>query len=122
MNHMVRLLSAGFAAVMLSGSAWAAGDAAVTPAQIEAAKTAADHEAIAAAYDKEAASLEAMAKDHEAMAKSYGTSAAGTKGANAAAMAAHCNKLVTDYKAAAKENRDLAAAHRQMAKDCCAKK
>jgi hypothetical protein len=37
-------------------------------------------------------------------------------------MAAHCNKLVTEYKAAAKENRDLAAAHRQMAKDCCAKK
>jgi hypothetical protein len=116
MKSLATMLSAGAVALMLSGGAWAAGDAVVSPAQIEAAKTSADHEAIAAAYDKEAASLEAMAKEHEVMAKSYGTSAAGTKGANAASMAAHCNKLVTDYKAAAKENRDLAAAHRQMAK------
>jgi len=122
MKRLVTLLSAGAVALMLSSGVWAAGDAVVTPAQIEAAKTSADHEAIATAYDKEAANLEAMAKDHEVMAKSYGTAAAGTKGANAAAMSAHCNKLVTQYKAAAKENRDLAAAHRQMAKDCCAKK
>lgn len=122
MNRMVRILSAGVAAVMLSGSALAAGDAMVTPAQIEAAKTSADHETIAAAYDKEAARLESMAKEHEAMSKSYRAAATGTKGSNPAAMAAHCNKLVTEYKAAAQENRDLAAAHRQMAKDCCAKK
>jgi len=120
MNRLVTILSAGVAAVMLSGSAWAADAAMVTPAQIEAAKTPADHEAIAAAYDKEAAQLESMAKEHEAMAKSYRAAAAGTKGSNPTAMAAHCNKLMTQYKAAAQENRDLAAAHRQMAKDCCA--
>jgi len=122
MNRLVTMLSAGVAAVMLSGSAWAAGDAMVTPAQIEAAKTSADHEAIAAAYDKEATQLDSAAKEHEGMAKSYQRAATGTKGSNPVAMAAHCNKLAEDYKAAATETRDLAAAHRQMAKDCCAGK
>jgi len=122
MNRMITMFSAGVAAVMLSGSAWAADAAMVTPAQIEAAKTSADHEVIAASYDNEAARLEAMAKKHEAMARSYRAAAAGSKGANPAAMSAHCNKLITQYKAAAQENRDLAAAHRQMAKDCCANK
>jgi hypothetical protein len=122
MNRLITMLSAGVAAVMLSGSAWAADATMVTPAQIEAAKTSADHEAIAASYDNEAAQLEAMAKKHEGMARSYRAAAAGAKGANPAAMSAHCNKLITQYKAAAQENRDLAAAHRQMAKDCCAKK
>jgi hypothetical protein len=122
MNRLVTMLGAGVAAVMLSGGAWAAGDTMVTPAQIEAAKTPADHEAIAAAYDTEAAQLESMAKKHEAMAKTYQTAATGMKGANPAVMSAHCNKLVTEYKAAAQQNRDLAAAHRQMAKDSGAKK
>jgi hypothetical protein len=121
MRRLIRIFCAGCAAVMLSGSAWAAGDATVTPAKIEAAKTASDHEAIAAAYDQEAARLESMAKEHEAMARSYGAAMAGTKAGNPASMAAHCSKLVNAYGAAAKENRDLAAAHRQMARDCCAK-
>jgi hypothetical protein len=107
---------------MLSSGAWAAGDVMVTPAQIEAAKTPADHEAIAASYDKEAAQLESMAKEHEAMARTYRAAATGMKGANPAVMASHCNKLVTEYKAAAQQNRDLAAAHRQMAKDIGARK
>jgi hypothetical protein len=122
MNRLVTMLSAGIAAVMLSSSAWASGDVMVTPAQIAAAKTPADHEAIAAAYDKEAAQLESMAKEHEVMARTYRTAATGMKGANPAVMSAHCNKLVTQYKAAAQQNRDLAAAHRQMAKDSGAQK
>jgi hypothetical protein len=116
MKSLATMLSAGAVALMLSGSAWAAGDAVVSPAQIEAAKTSADHEAIAAAYDKEATRFAEMAKDHEAMATSYRAASVGTKGANAAAMSAHCSKLVTTYKQAAEENRQLAAEHRAMAK------
>jgi hypothetical protein len=37
-------------------------------------------------------------------------------------MAGHCEKLVKQYRGVAEENRLLAAAHRQMAKDCCAQK
>jgi hypothetical protein len=122
MNRLVTILSAGVTAVMLSGSAWAADAAMVTPAQIAAAKTPADHEAIAAAYDKEAAQLESMAREHSEMAVAYRAGSLGNKGANPHAMATHCDKLTQEFKAAAQENRDLAAAHRQMAKDCCAKK
>lgn len=117
MNRLVTMLSAGVAAVMLSGSAWAAGAATVTPAQIEAAKTTADHEAIAAAYDKEAAAADAKAAAHESMAKTY--QAGGSPKGSHTAMAGHCEKLVKQYRAVAEENRQLAAAHRQMAKDCC---
>jgi hypothetical protein len=113
MHKLVTMLSAGVAAVMLSGSAWAA-DATITPAQIEAAKTPADHEAIAAAYDKEAVRLESLAKQHEQMASAYG-SAESKKGMDSAAMHAHCAKLARQYDDAAKENRALAAEHRMMA-------
>lgn len=122
MKRFVMMVSAGVAAMMLSGSVLAAGPDAVTPAQIAAAKTAADHEAIAKAYDDEANRLEAMAKEHEQMAQSYRAMTTGSKGADPAAMAAHCTKLVKEYQAAAKQNKDLAAAHRQMAKDCCKSK
>jgi hypothetical protein len=114
MKRLVMIASAAVATLMMSGGAYAAGEPVVTPAQIEAAKTAADHEAIAAAYDKEAARLEALAKEHEVMARTYTASAASLKGMNGPAMAAHCNKLSAEYAAAAKENRELAAAHRQM--------
>lgn len=122
MNRFIAIVSTGVAAVMLSGSAWASDDSMVTPAQIAAAKTPADHEAIAAAYDKEAAQLESMAKEHAEMAAAYRAGSLGNKGANPNAMAAHCDKLTQEFKAAAKQDRDLAAAHRQMAKDCCVKK
>ena len=41
----------------------------VTEAQITAARTPADHEAIAAAYDAEAKAADEMAANHETMAK-----------------------------------------------------
>ena len=120
MNRLITILSAGVAAVMLSGSAWAGGEAAVTPAQIEAAKTPADHEAIAKAYEAEAAAADAKAAAHEAMARTY--QAGGSPKGSHVAMAGHCEKLITQYRGVAEENRQLAAAHRQMAKDCCTKK
>lgn len=82
----------------------------VTEAQIAAAKTPADHEAIAAQYDAEAKAADEMAANHESMGKSY--KAAGFKGTQS--MAAHCNRLVTKYQDAAKEYRGLAAEHRAM--------
>ena len=45
MNRFVAMMSAGAVAILLSGGAMAA-EPVVTPAQIAAAKTAADHEAI----------------------------------------------------------------------------
>jgi hypothetical protein len=113
MNRFVTMLSAGAVAIMLSTSAYAA-DAVVSPEQIAAAKTPADHEAIAAAFDQEAARLEAKAKEHDAMSKSYRSAATGKKGMNAAAMSAHCLKLATKYREAAEENRAMAAEHRKM--------
>lgn len=83
----------------------------LTEAQIAAARTPADHEAIAAKYDAEAKAADVMAANHESMAKAY--KAAGAKGTRS--MAAHCNRLVTQYREAAKEYRALAAEHRAMA-------
>ena len=112
---MTRMKSALTAATLAAGLSFGAyaGDVGVTPEQIAAAKTPAEHEAIAAAFDQEAAQLEAKAKEHERMALAY-TSAGSKKGAQGAAMRAHCTKLVEQYSAAAKENRELAKAHRAM--------
>ena len=113
MNRLLTALNAGVVAVMLSSGAYA-GDAVVTPAQIEAARTPADHEAIAAAYDREAARLEALASEHRAMAKAYAAQATTQKGMNGPAMTQHCTRLADKYMAAAKENRELAKEHRAM--------
>jgi hypothetical protein len=83
----------------------------VTEAQIAAAKTPADHEAIAAKYDAEAKAADEMAANHESMAKAY--KAGNAKGGQS--MAGHCNLLVTKYRDAAKEYRSLATEHRAMA-------
>jgi hypothetical protein len=118
MNRLVNIVSAGLVGLALSGGAWAAGDAGVTAAQIEAAQAPADHEAIAKAFDDEATRLDGKAKEHEQMANAY-RSAATKKGPDTAAMGAHCLKLAKQYADAADENRALAVAHRTMAKDCC---
>jgi hypothetical protein len=113
MKQLTKLLTAATLAVVLTSGAYAA-DSVVTPAQIAAAKTPADHEAIAVAYDKEAARLEARAKEHEEVAKSYQAAGATQKGYNAASMAMHCKRLAETYAAAAKESRELAKEHRTM--------
>jgi hypothetical protein len=86
----------------------------VTEAQIAAARTAADHQAIANMYEADAAVAEKKAKEHEAMARAY-RSAGGSK-ANPASMAQHCGRLVKDYTNVAADYRALAAEHRSMAK------
>jgi hypothetical protein len=114
MKRLVMMLSAGAVALMLSNSAMAGTESPVTAAQIQAAKTPADHEAIAVAYDKEAARFDAMAKEHASMAKAYKAAATTQKGMGGAAMGMHCEKLVETYQKAAEENRQMAAEHRKM--------
>lgn len=80
-------------------------------AQIAAAKTAADHEAIAAEYDKEAAAAEANAAQRDAMGKSY-TGALKEK----THLDEHCRVIANNYRPSAKEAKELAAAHRSAAK------
>jgi hypothetical protein len=87
----------------------------VTEAQIAAARTPADHEAIAKAFEEDAATADAKAKEHEAMALTY-RSAGGPK-SNTNSMVRHCKRLVKDYTDAAADYRALAAEHRGMAKD-----
>lgn len=81
---------------------------------IAGAKTAADHEAIAARYDDEAASARAKSEMHERMAVSYRN--IGGRGIAKAHMDAHCESLAKIYEQAAKENAALADGHREMAK------
>ena len=71
MKRLVMMLSAGTVALMLSSGAWASGAEHVDSAQIAAAKTPADHEAIAKSYDAEAVAADAKATAHESMAKTY---------------------------------------------------
>lgn len=112
MRLYTSMISAGVLALALSSIVSAAGSTPVEPAQIQAAKTPADHEAVAKAYEGEAADLDRKAEMHERNAETY-------KGAGKPAFAGqakHCAALADDLKAAAKESRTLAALHRDLAK------
>jgi hypothetical protein len=85
----------------------------VTEAQIASARTPADHEAIAQAYEAEAAVAESTAQGHDKMAQTYRIGGA-PKGSSAA-MASHCDRLATSYRTAATEYRALASEHRKLA-------
>ena len=87
----------------------------MTEAQIAAARTPAEHEAIAKAYEADAAAADAKAKEHEAMARTYRSTGGPTSNTNS--MVRHCERLVKDYTDAAAGYRALAAEHRGMAKD-----
>ncbi len=79
---------------------------------IKNAKTPAEHEAIAAFYDREAAANEERAKIHRNDANIYAKPG----------MTLHCNNLARDFRRAAKEDKALAAAHREMAKKAAEQK
>ena len=99
--------------VFAPGLVSAAPPADVTPAQVNAARTAADHEAIAASYDAEASAAEEKAKGHDMMAKAY--RGGGSPKSSPLAMVSHCESLASDYRSAAKEYRLLAEEHRKLA-------
>jgi uncharacterized low-complexity protein len=110
-NHLFAAMAAALT-LFLAVPGSAAAD--VTEAQIAAAKTPADHEAIAKAYDAEAAAAEAKANAHEGMARTY-RAGGGTPKASSTAMGGHCDRLMKSYSAAAVEYRALAAEHRKLA-------
>jgi hypothetical protein len=112
MKRSVVMLSMVLAMLGLSCGAWAAKANPLDPATIAAAKTPAQHEAIAKAYEAEAAALEKTAEMHKNMAQTYGQP--GGKPWQAA-QAKHCDNVTTSLKAAAEEERALAAEHHKMA-------
>ncbi len=113
MKRSVMMLSAGIVAFGLSGGIIPATAAVPDPAAIAAAKTPADHEAIAKAYEEEAASLEKLAAMHKNLGDTYGQP--GGKPWQAA-QSKHCRSVATELEAAAKNERALAAEHHKMAK------
>ena len=113
MNKFQSWLAGGLTALALVAAAPASAGDVVTQAQIEAATTAAQHEAIARSYDEEAAAAELQAKSHGKMAQTYRL--ASSSKMPDSAMANHCSRLESDYRDAADEYRSLAALHRQMA-------
>ncbi len=76
------------------------------------AKTPADHEAIAAYYDKEAADAEAKAKLHHAVKKNYESFHMKPPD-----MINHCDQEAKYFKDAADQAKAMAADHRKMAEE-----
>jgi hypothetical protein len=111
------ILAALFAAaiVMPTMQAYAA-DCSGLDAKISAAKTAADHEAIAACYADMAKDAQAKVAEHQKMAKAYGMAGVGNQ-ATKTHFHQHCEALIRSYEAEAKEYDAMAKAHRQMAKN-----
>lgn len=83
--------------------------------KIQTAKTAADHEALAARYEQQAAKARAEADLHKQMEGAYGAGASTGKGLWVP-MPQHCATLVKSNENSAKEYEAMAAAHREMAK------
>jgi hypothetical protein len=86
------------------------------------AKTPADHNRIAAYFNREADRMDDEAKDHEYLAEVYrrspGTSVGGKSGGGSMFRTAeHCESVAKSLCEAAKSLRELAGEHEQMAKD-----
>lgn len=82
------------------------------------AKTAADHEKIAKHYDAKAAEYEATAKEHDELAAEYTKHPSGhdQKHPNMGLTASHCKTIAESSRKAAAAAKEMAAAHRAMAK------
>ena len=98
----------------LGGYASAAGDfgRSVTEGNVARAKSKADHEALAQSYEEEAKALDAKAAEHEGLARTY---AGLGYWKDKRGLISHCASLVDQYRAAAKETRELARAHHELA-------
>jgi hypothetical protein len=81
------------------------------------AKTVADHERIAQYFEAEAARYEAESKEHGELAQLYqrNTSSTPTKYPGSSQSFQHCDSLSKSLQQAAKDARQLAAEHREMA-------
>ncbi|MCW5625164.1 MAG: hypothetical protein KIT73_10660 [Burkholderiales bacterium] len=87
-----------------------------TEKALASAKTKADHEAIAADYEKAAGTAKAEAQKHRNLAKFYHSSPTG-RGDGSHGMASHCENLAKLSDQAAAEYLDLAKAHKETAAD-----
>ena len=122
---MIRVLSCSLLVTLLilvGPTAARALDAADLAAAIENAKTAADHEVIAAHYEAEAKAARAEAERHRSMGavyKKHGGHTAGKAAGTplAKTMPPHCDELATSYEAAAKQYDAMAAAEREAASE-----
>ena len=108
------------AAVIMSGlfarpTTLGAGEEADLDQMISSAKTAADHEAIAAVYERQAAAANAEAAKHVEMGAAYKKLGGALIGKQH--IETHCDALIKFYKDIAKEDEALANAHRAMAKE-----
>ncbi len=83
--------------------------------KIRAAKSAADHDAIAACYDDMAKEAQAKVAEHKKRAQAYSMESIGRQ-ATKTHFHQHCEALIRAYEAEAKDYTALAAAHREMAK------
>lgn len=106
----ITLAAASLLALDVSAAAPPAGS--LDPMTVTAARSKADHEAIAAAYEAEAVLAKQKAQIHEEMEKRYRDF--GTK-PPWSGMAKHCAQLRLQYIGAAKLNRQLAAEHHKLA-------
>ena len=79
---------------------------------IAGAKTPADHEAIAAHYDKEAKDAHEKHTKHQKMEEFYQKNPA----MNKAGFSFHCDRIALDFQEAARNYENLAKLHREMAK------
>ena len=82
---------------------------------IAAAKTPADHQAIADYYKQQAKEAQDQADKHKKMAQEYSMASIGRQ-ATKTHFHQHCETLVRNYESAAKEYNDLAKMHEDMAK------
>jgi hypothetical protein len=112
MNKLQSWLAGGLTALAFIAAAPASAGDVVTQAQIEAATTAAQHEAIARSYDESATAAELQAKSHAKMAQTYRLASSKMPGAS---MANHCSRLEKDARDMADEYRSMATEHRKMA-------
>lgn len=113
MNTRTNLLATLMAALALGVAIPGFAAETLTEAQVAAASTPAEHEAIAQAYDAKASAAEREANEHRAMARTYKTG--GAPKVHSPVMVKHCERLATSYQSAAAEYRALAAEHRKLA-------
>ena len=85
--------------------------------KIEEARTGADHQEIAAVYERQSKDDRYASERHSALARLYGQRQFGRAGVTNRAMVEHCQNLARIYQQAAEENLALAKGHRQIATD-----
>lgn len=85
-----------------------------TETLIETARTKAAHEAIAAHYEQDAATLRAKAEEHARLALLYARGLEGGHG-QGERLSEHCQGLAEKLRAAAEDSIELARLHRELA-------